>query len=247
MPSQIVARPKGEAQEIIEAVKRSGLFEDTDLATSAAPGWTLCVVEATDTTGDTQRAHCKSLNPSRPLSAIVTYHSTQVVLSVGTIVRVNGTEFSFFDTRIMSPRHCKNGDDLHAPDTVASSAPRSSVQFEARPSAAAEIPKVKIKPFDVKLFHRTDMTPSDRAHFPKKVKLHAFVARLRPSIDRMILEGSRTPDEFSIRLNALAQRTAASEKWTPRLARFLLSYMFESERFDAILPRVKTRNGNSSC
>jgi hypothetical protein len=73
------------------------------------------------------------------------------------------------------------------------------------------------------------LTDDERIHFgPGDDMESSFVARLKPAVRAYAKNGFRKPSDVSRLLNKANIATACGAKWTPRLAWFLLGFLFQA-------------------
>jgi hypothetical protein len=226
----ITQRNKGEIQEIIEAANQTGLLRSKRFGEYSAAEWSLVLVEEVLRSGELHLVKGYYIDSAEHRRVEFSFYSEQSLLESGDMVSVKGREVSFFNRKMMTPVFFRSGDRI-----LAVAQPSLEQQTDGKPErptqqdGTGQTDKHR-RPFNPRQFHRRDMKAHEHIHFFKKEHLRrAFVERLRPIVERMIPEGTRTPEEFTVRLNARRERTAANAEWTSRLTRFLLSYIFEGD------------------
>jgi hypothetical protein len=73
------------------------------------------------------------------------------------------------------------------------------------------------------------LTAREKLHFGEGLARAGFVETLRPTIKNLAKSGVRKPRDVSRLLNSMRITTAIGEKWTRRLAWFLLDRLFADE------------------
>lgn len=225
----ITRRTKGEIREIIEEANKTGLLRNKRFGEYTSMEWSLVLVEEVQRSGDLNTVSGCHIESSEHQSIKFSCYSEQPLFEPGDFVSVRDREFSFFDKRTMTAITFNSGERI-IPTTQLSSEQQSNGAPEpSEQEKGTGRTEGHPKPFNPQQFHRRDMKAHERVHFHRKERLHrAFVNRLRHIIEPMLPEGTRTPEQFAVRLNARGERTAANVAWTPRLTRFLLSYIFEA-------------------
>jgi hypothetical protein len=89
-----------------------------------------------------------------------------------------------------------------------------------------------------------EISKTEQAHFGfGGVDRDAFVESLRPLIRRYAKSGFRKPHDVARLLNKQGIRTAIREEWTPRLAWFLLRFIFAGDK-QKKLGKLPRRDGS---
>ncbi|MGR3715306.1 MAG: hypothetical protein ACU0B1_01000 [Thermohalobaculum sp.] len=86
------------------------------------------------------------------------------------------------------------------------------------------------------------LSSTEIAHFEfGTVSLTSMVEAMRPRITLMARNGFRKPRDVSRLLNKDGVRTACGEKWNPRLAAFLLKFIYEGPPSQSDLRQVRLK------
>jgi hypothetical protein len=240
----IARRKKGEIQELIAAGNATGLFQQKRFGQLTASEWTLLVVEDVLRSGEREVVRAAIIDSAEPKLVQFSCFSPTLVFNLGDFVSKRGSEFSFFDRSNMQTVNFRDGARLSFGLETKEPVVAPETKFVQDGSRADEM-KARPRPFDPTRFSRVGMKRNEESHFPKAKNLRqAFVARLRPKIERMIAEGLRAPEQFALRLNSAGERTKSGGLWTPRLTVFLLSYMFERAAEKKPKPAPEPRSEN---
>lgn len=78
--------------------------------------------------------------------------------------------------------------------------------------------------------HPPALTRQERSNFEfGAIELQGFIVELAPVVRQLSKAGFRKPKDVARLLNKKSILTASGARWTPRLAHFLLSFVFDGE------------------
>ena len=86
------------------------------------------------------------------------------------------------------------------------------------------------------------LAEAEKAHFAIGSERHAsWLDSIEPIVRMMTRNGFRKPKDISRLLNKQFVKTAIGQPWTPRLAWFLLGFLYSDERKKRRIPRPSFR------
>ena len=224
----ITTRKKGQIREIIDCANQSGLFRRKEFGVRNADEWTLLVVEEVKRSGELEEIRAAFIDTLETRSIRLSCFTAEPTFEPGDLLSMKGGEFAFFDRRTMQSCRFRDGKRLTADEMQGSSAPHSTAAGPSPLPQQQTRPNLVLPAFNPLIFHRKDMSRKEDQHIPAKIKNNRQYRKLwAEKIMRMATEGARTPEHFAVRLNALGSRTAKGEEWTPKLARYFVSYVID--------------------